>query len=119
MAKKVRKRVAKEERKNLQLWADGARESVLLPHIEPYTDALERCWRDERDYLQLVCNEFHARISWRLEDHEEPNLPLPEYDPKAPVVADSVDEEEMKLKRERITMLNAVSVAVPRARGRD
>ncbi|KAJ7887724.1 hypothetical protein B0H13DRAFT_2342320 [Mycena leptocephala] len=84
MGKKGRKRVAKEEHRNLRLWAEGARESVLAPHIPAYTDTLDRNWRDERNYLQKVCNEFHAQFSWQLEDHEEPDLPLPEYDLRAP-----------------------------------
>ncbi|KAJ7780823.1 hypothetical protein DFH07DRAFT_950048 [Mycena maculata] len=75
-----RRHIAKEERKNLCLWAEGAGETILTPHREMYADALERNWRSERDYLQKVCNEFNARISWRLGDHEEPELPLAEFD---------------------------------------
>jgi hypothetical protein len=119
MGKKVRKRVAKEKRMNLRLWAEGARETVLTPHIEAYTDALECSWRDERDYVQNVCKEFHARISWRLQDHEEPDLPLPDYDPRAVVASEPLDEEETQRKRDRIGVLNAVSMGVTRARGRD
>ncbi|KAJ6504323.1 hypothetical protein C8R47DRAFT_1210391 [Mycena vitilis] len=89
-SKKARRRVAKEKQKNLRLWAEGARDSVLRPHIEAYTDALDRNWRDEREYCQNVCNEFHARISWRLEDYEEPDLPLPEYDPRAPALVEEL-----------------------------
>ncbi|KAJ7731416.1 hypothetical protein B0H16DRAFT_1223290, partial [Mycena metata] len=58
--------------KNLRLWAEGKREEVLTPHIEEYTDALERGWRDERDCLQKICNEFHAKFDWRLQYHKEP-----------------------------------------------
>ncbi|KAJ7229588.1 hypothetical protein C8J57DRAFT_1251773 [Mycena rebaudengoi] len=73
--------VAKEAQKNLKLWAEGAREELVLrPHIKGYTDAMECRWRAQRDYTQDVCNEYHWRISWRLLDHEEPTLPLPEYD---------------------------------------
>jgi hypothetical protein len=109
MAKKGRKRVAKEECRNLRLWAVGARESVLAPHIPAYTDSLDRNWRDERDYLQTVCNEFHARISWRLQDHDEPDLPLPQYDPRAPAPVEDLDEEETQAKRARVELLNGVS----------
>ncbi|KAJ7618253.1 hypothetical protein DFH06DRAFT_1012065 [Mycena polygramma] len=101
-----RKRIPKENRQNLKMWAEGARESVLRPHIEPYTDALNRKWRDEREYLQSVCNEFHARISWRLKDHEEPELPLPEYDPRAPAPVEDLDEDELQEKRARVQVLN-------------
>lgn len=74
-----RKKVPKEDRRNNKHWADGVRETVLSPHIPGYTD-LERGWRAEDKYLQAVCNEFNAKIPWTLADHEEPALPLPEYD---------------------------------------
>ncbi|KAJ7020540.1 hypothetical protein C8F04DRAFT_1196517 [Mycena alexandri] len=102
------KRIAKKDRRNLKLWAEGARESVLKPHIPAYTDALQRGWRAERDYLTLVCNKFHACISWRLEDHEEPELPLPNYDRFAQVQEEEeLDEEEFLRKRLRIEEMNA------------
>ncbi|KAJ6480180.1 hypothetical protein C8R45DRAFT_1100768 [Mycena sanguinolenta] len=101
------KRVAKKDRQNLKLWAEGARESILKPHIPGYTDALERGWRAERDYVQHVCNEFHARISWRIRDDEEPELPLPEYNQFAPPKVETVDDEEATRKRERIKTMNA------------
>ncbi|KAK6992993.1 hypothetical protein R3P38DRAFT_3224405 [Favolaschia claudopus] len=67
----------------------------------------ERGWRAERDYLAEVCLEFHARIPWRLEDSEEPELPLAEYDPVAIPVAEELDEEEVEMKRLRVETLNA------------
>src|ERR1700761_3203223 len=108
--KRTWKRIAKKDRRNLKLWAEGARESILKPHIPAYTDALERGWRAERDYLQVVCNEFHARIPWRLADNEEPELPLPEYDQFKAAELEDLDEEGMAQKRVRIDTLNAVSV---------
>jgi hypothetical protein len=93
----------------LKSWAEGAQETVLKPHIEAYTDALERGWRAERDYLREVCNEFHARIPWHLEDHEEPELPLVEYDKFAKPVEEELDEETTTMK---IEMMNAVSVCL-------
>ncbi|KAJ7043428.1 hypothetical protein C8F04DRAFT_1175261 [Mycena alexandri] len=101
------KRTAKKDRRNLRLWAEGARESVLKPHIPAYTDALERGWRAERDYLHKVCKEFHALISWRLVDEEEPDLPLPPYDPFSTPEVEELDEEETTTKRLRIETLNA------------
>ncbi|KAK6996595.1 hypothetical protein R3P38DRAFT_2477505, partial [Favolaschia claudopus] len=100
-------RKEKKDRQNLKLWAEGARESILNPHLAGYTDALERGWRAERDYVRDVCREFHARISWRLADDEEPDVPLPDYDPLAEVEAEELDEEEAKAKRERIDTMNA------------
>ncbi|KAJ7431202.1 hypothetical protein B0H11DRAFT_2262225 [Mycena galericulata] len=105
-SKKPRRRVPKEQRLNLRLWAEGARESVLKPHIEPYADALDRGWRAERDYLKLICNEFHARISWRLKDHEEPELPLPEFDPAKALTTEELDDEEEILQREHKAKLD-------------
>ncbi|KAJ7884949.1 hypothetical protein B0H13DRAFT_2343382 [Mycena leptocephala] len=89
------------------MWAEGARESILKPQIPAYTDALERGWRAERDYIQEVCNEFHARISWRLSDNKEPDLPLPEYDKFAIPETEELDEEETIAKRLRIETMNA------------
>lgn len=108
-AKRTWKRVAKKDRRNLKMWAEGARESILRPHIPGYTDALERGWRAERDYLLGVCNEFHAKIPWRLDDHDEPELPLPEYDEFAGQIVEDLDEEETTTKRLRIETMNAVS----------
>ncbi|KAJ7766820.1 hypothetical protein B0H16DRAFT_1453834 [Mycena metata] len=101
------KRIAKKDRRNLRLWAEGARESILKPHIPGYADALERGWRQERDYLHGVCKEFHALISWRLADEEEPVLPLPAYDPYTTPEVEELDDEETTTKRLRIETLNA------------
>ncbi|KAK6980491.1 hypothetical protein R3P38DRAFT_2453076, partial [Favolaschia claudopus] len=100
-------RKEKKDRRNLKLWAEGARESILRPHLPAYTDALERGWRAERDYVREVCNEFHAKVSWRLGDDEEPELPLAEYDPLATAETEELDDEEIVLKRERIDTMNA------------
>jgi hypothetical protein len=68
-----------------------------------YADALARGRRYKNDYCQKIFNEFHARISWRLLDHEQPPLPLPDYNP------DKVPEEEEVCKRKQIDQLDAVS----------
>ncbi|KAJ7301534.1 hypothetical protein DFH08DRAFT_978695, partial [Mycena albidolilacea] len=103
--KRERRRVPKEERKNLRLWAEGARENILAPHIDAYTAALNQGWRPERKFLKIVCNEFHARVSWKLPDHEEPILE--EWDPAAIVTEEDLSEEDEKRKRARIKELNA------------
>ncbi|KAJ7106125.1 hypothetical protein C8R43DRAFT_1140613 [Mycena crocata] len=90
-------RVVKKDRRNLKLWAEEVRKSILRPHLAAYTDALEWGWRAERDYLLEVCREFHAKILWRLEDHEEPVLPLAEYDPFASVIVEDLGDEELVL----------------------
>lgn len=106
--RKQRKRVPKESRKNLRLWAEGIREEILTPHIESYGDALERGWRAERDCLRGICNEFHAKVQWRLQDHEEPDLLLTEYDPLAAEPDEDLSEEDEVAKRKRVEALNAV-----------
>jgi hypothetical protein len=104
----VWKRKAKAERRSNKLWADGAREQVMRPHIEAYADALQRGWRAERDYLQKVCNKFHCRISWRLADADEPELPLPAYDPFSPPAVEELTQEEKEVRHARIEELNIV-----------
>jgi hypothetical protein len=79
----------------------------LTPHIDAYTAALNQGWHLERKFLKTVCNEFHARVSWRLPDHEEPVLE--DWDPAAIVPQEQLLEEDEKRKRERIKELNAVS----------
>jgi hypothetical protein len=112
MAKGKRKwmRKAKELRRSNKMWAEGAREDLLKKNIETYTDALERGHRAERDCWQKICNEYHTLISWRLADHEEPELPLLEYDPFAPPVVEDLMEEEHVQRQARREELNDVSV---------
>ncbi|KAJ6491114.1 hypothetical protein C8R45DRAFT_1138184 [Mycena sanguinolenta] len=107
--RKAQKRVPKESRQNLRLWAEGVHETqILAPHIEAYGDALERRWRAERECLQKICNKFHAKVSWRLADHEEPPLPLPDYDSLAdePEGQEELSEDNQVAKRQRIAALN-------------
>ncbi|KAJ7711718.1 hypothetical protein B0H16DRAFT_1343518 [Mycena metata] len=106
-SKRKRARVAGKDRQNLRLWAEGVRESILVPHLGAYSDALERGWRQERDYLQKITNEFHAKVDWRLKDFVEPELPLPEYDPTALVEEEMLSPEESTAKSQRVALLNA------------
>ncbi|KAJ7896577.1 hypothetical protein B0H13DRAFT_2338310 [Mycena leptocephala] len=85
--KRVRKRIPKQQRKSLQLWAEGMRETILIPHIQPYASALASGWRTERDYLKKV-----------LEDHEEPETLVP-FDPLARI------PEEQLWRKTRLQML--------------
>ncbi|KAJ7632084.1 hypothetical protein B0H17DRAFT_1217557 [Mycena rosella] len=97
--KRAWKRKAKEACRSNKLWAEGVREDLMHPHIEAYADALARGWRAERNYWQKVCNEFHGRISWRLRDHEEPELPLPAYDLFVVPPEEILSDEERTKKR--------------------
>lgn len=109
MGKRQRKKqMDKAERKNLKLWAEGAREEVLSQYIEVYGDACARGYISERDCL-LICNHYHQVIDWCLEDHEEPSLPLPEYDPKCIDKDEGLSTDEIKGKQTKIGQMNMVS----------
>lgn len=107
MGKRARERIPKAERRNLRLWADGARETILAPHLENFAAARTKGSHDEKAYLQIVCNEFHARVDWRLEDHQEPELTA--WTADTIITKETLPEEEEKRKRARIEELNAVS----------
>ncbi|KAJ7430092.1 hypothetical protein B0H11DRAFT_2238031 [Mycena galericulata] len=91
---------------NKKKWAEGAREDLLRPHIKGYRKALKGGWRTERDYLQNVIDKYHARISWRLLDHEEPELPLPDYDPLKRASLEELTEQERAERKVRIKQLS-------------
>ncbi|KAJ7115655.1 hypothetical protein C8R43DRAFT_961081 [Mycena crocata] len=104
--KRENPRIPKSDRKNLRLWAEGVRERILRPHIDGYAAALDQGWRQERKYCKKVCLEFHARVSWETEDHEEPVLDE-NWDP-ASVTKKSLPlpEEQEKRKRARMKILD-------------
>ncbi|KAJ7121222.1 hypothetical protein C8R46DRAFT_1050705 [Mycena filopes] len=103
--KRVRERVPKAERQNLRLWAEGSRETVLRPHLDAYSQALDQGWNTERKYLKKVYKEFHARVDWRLADHEEPVLK--DFDPKEPIPSVELDPAEEVAMQARKWVLNA------------
>lgn len=105
--KRERKKIPKAERKNLRLWAEGARETILAPHLDGYTAAMDKGRLKERQYVRSVCAEFHARVDWRTEDHEEPVLR--DWNPAEPISKEQLGEEEELEKRRRLKVLNAVS----------
>ncbi|KAK6974551.1 hypothetical protein R3P38DRAFT_3239409 [Favolaschia claudopus] len=102
--KRQRKRVAREDRKNLRLWAEGARESILKPHLDKYQAALDQGRRQERKYLKSVCREFHARAHRRTQDHEEPVVL--DWDPTAMEVVETLSEEDERVRAARVDELN-------------
>ncbi|KAJ7676722.1 hypothetical protein DFH06DRAFT_1317333 [Mycena polygramma] len=103
--KRERKRVPKEARKNLRLWAEGVRETILAPHVDGYTAALNQGWSQERKFLKSVCKEYHGRISWRVPDCEEPELA--EWSPTAVQEREELSDVERAEKRGRVKSLNA------------
>ncbi|KAJ7744344.1 hypothetical protein B0H16DRAFT_1463217 [Mycena metata] len=56
--------------------------------------------------MQEICNEFHTKVLWTLEDYEEVPLPMPHYDTVAIVDKELPEAEDIR-KRERVEMLNA------------
>ncbi|KAK7042098.1 hypothetical protein R3P38DRAFT_2511411 [Favolaschia claudopus] len=102
--KRQRKRVAREDRKNLRLWAEGARESILTPHLDAYQAALDQGRRQERKFLKSVCREFHARVNWRTKDHEEPIVL--DWDPSAMEVVEELSGDDERARAARVDELN-------------
>lgn len=103
-------RKGKADRNNLNYWAEGCREDILTPHVEPYADALARSHVAERDYIARVEAEYHQIIHWRLPDDQEPALPLPKYDPTLIAPFEDLSLEDQQLKSETIGRRNRVSV---------
>ncbi|KAJ7076265.1 hypothetical protein B0H15DRAFT_805711 [Mycena belliarum] len=102
--KRERKRIPRANRKNLRLWAEGARETVLRPHFDAYVAALDKGRVEEHRFCKSVCREFHARIDWKTPDSEEPIVA--DWDPLAPTVNEVLPEDEEVRKRARIKELN-------------
>ncbi|KAF7307410.1 hypothetical protein MIND_00535300 [Mycena indigotica] len=101
--------MSKSDRKSRKFWAKGVRERILWPHVEAYAKAMSLDWRTNRDRIQQACNEYHARISWRTADDEEPDLPNPlaPYNPHArPSSPEPQTQEELEKKHGRIKDLN-------------
>lgn len=103
-----KKRVERNDCKTARRWAEGARETILAPHIEPYADALAHSWVREREYVAKVQNHYHQLISWRLPDTQEPSLPLPAYNLKLIPPPENLSEDKKKLKSEIIAKRNKV-----------
>lgn len=99
----------KSARACARLWAEGCREGILSPHIAPYADAIARSFVAERDYIRAVQNEYHQLIPWRLDDDEEPPLPLPAYNPNLVALIEDLTDEEQVLKSTKIGKKNVVS----------
>ncbi|KAK6991947.1 hypothetical protein R3P38DRAFT_2803347 [Favolaschia claudopus] len=84
---------------------EGARETILTPHLDAYQAAKDQGRRQERKILKRICREFHARVGWRVRDHEEPVLK--EWDPTAPEEEEMLSPEEEAEKAARILELDA------------
>lgn len=104
--KRERKKIPREERKNLRLWAEGSREEILRAHFDAYAKAFDTGWREERAYLKKVCREYHARIHWTVTDHEEPILV--DFDAAAIIPKEILEPDKQVEKRARRKVLNGV-----------
>ncbi|KAJ7205085.1 hypothetical protein C8J57DRAFT_1259102 [Mycena rebaudengoi] len=96
----------KEEHRNLRLWAEGARETILAAHLDNFSAARMKGSHAEKAYLQKVCNEFHDRVDWRLADHEEPILKP--WSSDTIISKETLPDDEEKKKCARIEELNAI-----------
>jgi hypothetical protein len=79
----------------------------LAPHLDNFSAAQTKGSHEEKAYLQKVCNEFHARVDWRLGDHEEPKLTV--WTADTIIAKETLPDDEEKRKRARINELNVVS----------
>ncbi|KAL1657745.1 hypothetical protein GGF50DRAFT_121532 [Schizophyllum commune] len=105
---KATRKKSKAEKRTLKGWAEGVRENLILkPALPRYIDATQRGWLMERKCLADICTQFHVQILPDLQDDQEPEEPLPPYDP---TVAHDFGEglsDELKVNRlSRIGMLN-------------
>ncbi|KAJ7572778.1 hypothetical protein C8J56DRAFT_904927 [Mycena floridula] len=89
------RRKEKKDRQSQQHWADGIRETILAKWVSPMADAMAQTWQVQDEVLRSCTNEYHTKVDWHLEDHEEPTLPLPDYDPKKPPPQEELSDEEM------------------------
>ncbi|KAJ7058849.1 hypothetical protein C8F01DRAFT_1085343 [Mycena amicta] len=92
--------------RNRQCWAEGRREEeILKPRQDEFKAAKLAGKAALKTFFKSVQNEFIFKIGWRLEDWEEPEGPLPEYDPTDPPVMEELTEEDKALKDARIELL--------------
>ncbi|KAF7325885.1 hypothetical protein MKEN_00439300 [Mycena kentingensis (nom. inval.)] len=89
---------------NLRMWAEGARESVLAPHIPYYAAAMDRGLDEENAALNEICFEFNARIPWWTSDFEEPVL-RPYVPGSVFVETENLTDEQKAWKEERLRIL--------------
>ncbi|KAL1724732.1 hypothetical protein EV714DRAFT_240490 [Schizophyllum commune] len=100
--KRQRQLMDKGDRKNKKLWAVGAREAILLPHLAKFTEELAKSSKHAKEYRIKVCHEFNVKIPYDLPDEIEPKMPLPEYNPANPPPLPPLSEEEEKVRAEAL-----------------
>nr|GAT43858.1 predicted protein [Mycena chlorophos] len=94
-----REEALKKNRKN---WSKGTREDdILRPGMEAFLDARRKGPLAVKQFFADKKNEYFAKVPWRLQLWEPVPLPLPEYDPTAPVKDELLDDEE-ELEKARV-----------------
>ncbi|KAJ7594807.1 hypothetical protein C8J56DRAFT_1044518 [Mycena floridula] len=101
-----KKKIGKQDRKNAKGWAEGVCAMVLNPLVNGYANTKAQGQVQERQAWHRICDEFHAKIPWRLQDHEEPPLPLPDYDPKNPPPVEVLEGDELRAEQSKKASTN-------------
>ncbi|KAJ8473470.1 hypothetical protein ONZ45_g16283 [Pleurotus djamor] len=92
-----RKHVSKSKRRNAKMWAQGFREDKILgPNLAGFIAAHGRGRLPEEKFLRDIYHEYHARVNWRLADHEDPVLPEEKYDPENVIEEELSEDSEQR-----------------------
>ncbi|KAJ7058425.1 hypothetical protein C8F01DRAFT_1303984 [Mycena amicta] len=102
--KRPKPRIPKSDRKNLRLWAEGARESILRPFLADYSAALDHGLVPERALLRNILRVYFGKVHWSTKDDEEPTLM--EWDPNASMTVENLSPELQSEKDRRIATLS-------------
>ncbi|KAI5900598.1 uncharacterized protein SCHCODRAFT_01030056 [Schizophyllum commune H4-8] len=97
----------KKERNSRKNWAEGVRKEILQKYVPLYVDALAQSWEAAQAVIHAACAEYHALFPWWLSDDDDPDEPLPDYDPKNPPVMPPLSAEEEKTRSAILTQRNA------------
>ncbi|KAJ7062086.1 hypothetical protein C8F01DRAFT_1082651 [Mycena amicta] len=97
-------RIPKANRKNLRLWAEGARETILKPYLADYGAALDRGTVAEHAILRLILREYFGRVHWSTQDDQEPVLK--DWNGSASMEVEALTPEMQQAKEERIKILS-------------
>ncbi|KAI4517041.1 hypothetical protein K525DRAFT_211793, partial [Schizophyllum commune Loenen D] len=97
----------KKERNSRKNWAEGVRKEILQKYVPLYVDALAQSWEAAQAVIHAACAEYHALFPWWLSDDDDPEEPLPNYDPKNPPVLPQLSPDEEKIRSAILTQRNA------------
>ncbi|KAJ7236968.1 hypothetical protein C8J57DRAFT_1529762 [Mycena rebaudengoi] len=63
--------------------------------------------RAERICFKHICSEYHGLVSWRLKDHEEPQMPFPMFNPNARIEPEELVADAAQRKSDRVEVPNS------------